>query len=810
MNNGFPGSFTPMGNNMGLSCQPNVNSSQPGHCVLHHVKAEPVSNFRVYVASARNSTMDPLIGGTQRAQNQQGFARHVEQQRNLYMEQERKRAAEKRANNPAAVPKSAVKDSVVAPKPAAKTVPKPAATSAPKSAAKAAPKPAATTAPKSAAKAAPKPAATTAPKSAAKAAPKPAVTTAPKSAAKAAPKPAATVNRTEQFIQQLKQYGIQAPDSFVKFNTQQDCQVCAPKAAAISSAPKPVSMSPNVIAALAQRDHVFGGELVRERRAQRAKERRLEAEKIQQWNNLETERIQILDDLEADLAKIESMRAAPPFETNIPANNSHETSRHPVEFTIGYDFLNQSQRAKKDKELAECQTEIYKIGTEAKWGAADFILGVSFGAGMIEGIPAGIFDAVDEIVNMASSPAETFQALKSLYNSDNALDKVSEAFKQSWNDSIDRMEAEYQKGGISGSFNAGVEGGKLASDALAMLTVAGVAKTGAVAVGRVVTKAASKAELTVKAGAEMVLPGAQKVRVQGNTSEYMAGYNAPKVVTHTSEAEKLASLDKLRSAQFAANPALENNSLGKALTEAWTIAVPHPAKVAEQLLEIGVKASITGLTTVAIKDIADRITPDELEHITTLGMTGNPAVTGHYLSSLQDKYAPVHTGNPQLADTALRNTGSNPSLAPQASGHTGNNQISGQGVTHTGNTAGVTDSGIKAIITPIPHEPSVDDLAYLAGDNQYVPSPKHAPGGWGTPMDLSDTKAQEVLNNSMQGGKQRYGITDGKLYEFQPDNVGGWHGYPIPGTEAPPKILREFLSRGDISKAEYNKMIKGK
>ncbi|UXD28533.1 hypothetical protein FORC066_1318 [Yersinia enterocolitica] len=26
----------------------------------------------------------------------------------------------------------------------------------------------------------------------------------------------------------------------------------------------------------------------------------------------------------------------------------------------------------------------------------------------------------------------------------------------------------------------------------------------------------------------------------------------------------------------------------------------------------------------------------------------------------------------------------------------------------------------------------------------------------------------------------------------------------------PPKILREFLARGDINKAEYNKLIKGK
>ncbi|WP_198046202.1 hypothetical protein [Cupriavidus taiwanensis] len=74
-------------------------------------------------------------------------------------------------------------------------------------------------------------------------------------------------------------------------------------------------------------------------------------------------------------------------------------------------------------------------------------------------------------------------------------------------------------------------------------------------------------------------------------------------------------------------------------------------------------------------------------------------------------------------------------------------------------------------------------------------------------MDLEDSAAQQVLNNSVQGGKQRYGVSDGKVYEFQPDNVGGWHGYPVPG---PTSVLRTLLQRGDITKAEYGKLIKGK
>ncbi|WP_137926206.1 hemagglutinin repeat-containing protein [Cupriavidus sp. 2SB] len=93
---------------------------------------------------------------------------------------------------------------------------------------------------------------------------------------------------------------------------------------------------------------------------------------------------------------------------------------------------------------------------------------------------------------------------------------------------------------------------------------------------------------------------------------------------------------------------------------------------------------------------------------------------------------------------------------------------------------------------------------------RYAPTEKHARGGWGTPMDLDDRTAQEVLNNSIQDGKQRYGIKDGKIYEFQPDNVGGWHGYPIPGKETSADVLREFVRRGDLSKSQYGKSRKGK
>lgn len=50
----------------------------------------------------------------------------------------------------------------------------------------------------------------------------------------------------------------------------------------------------------------------------------------------------------------------------------------------------------------------------------------------------------------------------------------------------------------------------------------------------------------------------------------------------------------------------------------------------------------------AIKDVADKMTSDELEHLVTLQMMGNNEITGKYLSSLQDKYAPDAASNPNI------------------------------------------------------------------------------------------------------------------------------------------------------------------
>ncbi|WP_407920639.1 hypothetical protein [Enterobacillus tribolii] len=91
--------------------------------------------------------------------------------------------------------------------------------------------------------------------------------------------------------------------------------------------------------------------------------------------------------------------------------------------------------------------------------------------------------------------------------------------------------------------------------------------------------------------------------------------------------------------------AVENNWLGKALIEGCAIAAPCRSKVAEQVLEIGVKAGITGIVA---KEIADKMSAEDLDHLVTLKMMGNDEITGKYLSSLQEKYGSGGESTPNV------------------------------------------------------------------------------------------------------------------------------------------------------------------
>jgi len=79
---------------------------------------------------------------------------------------------------------------------------------------------------------------------------------------------------------------------------------------------------------------------------------------------------------------------------------------------------------------------------------------------------------------------------------------------------------------------------------------------------------------------------------------------------------------------------------------------------------------------------------------------------------------------------------------------------------------------------------------------RYVTSPKHTLSGWGTLMDLDNEAAQKILDTGVVSGKQVFGYHNGKFYQFQPDNTGGYHGYPVSGNDIPAQVLKQLRALG--------------
>uniref|UniRef100_UPI0035CE8B70 HNH/ENDO VII family nuclease n=1 Tax=unclassified Bartonella TaxID=2645622 RepID=UPI0035CE8B70 len=158
-------------------------------------------------------------------------------------------------------------------------------------------------------------------------------------------------------------------------------------------------------------------------------------------------------------------------------------------------YLSSAQQAQMEKELKECPDLLCEAAVSAKWSAISTGQGISFGAGMVAGVPAEIYDTLDGFLQIISSPTvgdliqiaknskEILKALKDFFTSGKVLATLGHAFAQPYVDRINKMEEEYERAGAGGSFNAGLEFGKLLTEvATLFLGGAGTAK-GAIKLG---------------------------------------------------------------------------------------------------------------------------------------------------------------------------------------------------------------------------------------------------------------------------------------------------------------------------------------
>ncbi|MEX5485944.1 CdiA family toxin C-terminal domain-containing protein [Proteus mirabilis] len=130
-----------------------------------------------------------------------------------------------------------------------------------------------------------------------------------------------------------------------------------------------------------------------------------------------------------------------------------------------------------EKELSAETNYFKKTAIYLKWLSVDIGQDTAFSGGLVAGIPSGLYETIDGLASLATNPLETYQAIKAVIQSDNAFDTLTQAVKQSYIERIEKLEAEYQKAGVSGSFNAGVESGKLIFDLVGLFAGgAGVAK----------------------------------------------------------------------------------------------------------------------------------------------------------------------------------------------------------------------------------------------------------------------------------------------------------------------------------------------
>ncbi|EJF77461.1 hypothetical protein MCO_01192 [Bartonella sp. DB5-6] len=128
-----------------------------------------------------------------------------------------------------------------------------------------------------------------------------------------------------------------------------------------------------------------------------------------------------------------------------------------------------------EKELKECPDLLCEAEVSAKWTAIGTGQNISLAAGLVAGVPAELYDTVDGFVQIARHPIDTLKALKDFVTSG----KVFATLGQSYVDRINHLMAEYERAGASGSFNAGVEFGKLLTEVASLFVGgAGLAKEG--------------------------------------------------------------------------------------------------------------------------------------------------------------------------------------------------------------------------------------------------------------------------------------------------------------------------------------------
>ena len=73
------------------------------------------------------------------------------------------------------------------------------------------------------------------------------------------------------------------------------------------------------------------------------------------------------------------------------------------------------------------------------------------------------------------------------------------------------------------------------------------------------------------------------------------------------------------------------------------------------------------------------------------------------------------------------------------------------------------------------------------------------------PTELCRTTAQALLLDSVQVGKKRYAVHEGKAYCAQQHRKDLWHGYPVGWDEVPKTLRDQWILQNRLTKREVKK-----
>ncbi|MDX7988700.1 filamentous hemagglutinin N-terminal domain-containing protein [Xenorhabdus sp. 12] len=142
-----------------------------------------------------------------------------------------------------------------------------------------------------------------------------------------------------------------------------------------------------------------------------------------------------------------------------------------AETTFRYNYLAHHQTELRDKELAAEPNPMKRGLIHIKWGLTSANQDGAALAGVVSGVPEELSDTVVAILGAAANYKETLQALKKLINSDSIMNTVYQAEKADFIKRLDTIEQEYERAGLIGAYNYGVETGKLITKMIGYVAV---------------------------------------------------------------------------------------------------------------------------------------------------------------------------------------------------------------------------------------------------------------------------------------------------------------------------------------------------